>query len=242
MRYAILGDIHANYDALSAVIEDMKDEGIDRTVCVGDLVGYGAEPAKCIDAIRRVCAVCVAGNHDFATIEKTNIEFFNAYARQATLWTRQNITEEHKKYLEGLKLVEDVDDRFTLVHGTLYAPALFDYIQTTFDAYLSLQVLEKPVCFVGHSHVPISFFLLDEAVTYSTDRLIRLKEGVKVIVNVGSVGQPRDDDPRAAYAIYDTDKKEIIIKRIEYDVEKAVKKIQDAGLPEILGERLRYGR
>jgi len=241
MRYAILGDIHANYDALSAVIEDMKDEGVEKTVCVGDLVGYGAEPAKCIDTIRRICSVCVAGNHDFATIEKTNIEFFNAYARQATLWTRQNITEEHKRYLEGLKLVEDVDDRFTLVHGTLYAPALFDYIQTTFDAYLSLQVLEKPVCFVGHSHVPISFFL-DEAVTYSTDRRIRLKEGVKVIVNVGSVGQPRDDDPRAAYAIYDTDKKEIIIKRIEYDVEKAVKKIQDAGLPEILGERLRYGR
>jgi len=241
MRYAILGDIHANYDALSAVIEDMKNEGIDKTVCVGDLVGYGAEPAKCIDTIRRICTVCIAGNHDFATIEKTNIEFFNAYARQATLWTRQNITEEHKKYLEELKLVEDVDDCFTLVHGTLYAPALFDYIQTTFDAYLSLQVLEKPVCFVGHSHVPISFFL-DEAVTYSTDRLIRLKEGVKVIVNVGSVGQPRDDDPRAAYAIYDTDKKEIIIKRIEYDVEKAVKKIQNAGLPEILGERLRYGR
>lgn len=241
MRYAILGDVHANYDALIAVIEDMKDEGIDRTVCVGDLVGYGAEPAKCIDRVRRICTVCVAGNHDFATIEKTNIEFFNAYARQATLWTRQNITEEHRKYLEELKLVEDVNDSFTLVHGTLYAPALFDYIQTTFDAYLSLQVLEKPVCFVGHSHVPISFFL-DEAVTYSTDRLIRLKEGVKVIVNVGSVGQPRDDDPRAAYAIYDTDKKEVIIKRVEYDIESAVKKIQDAGLPQILGERLRYGR
>lgn len=241
MRYAIIGDIHANHDALDAVLEDMKDERVDKIVCVGDLVGYGAEPAKCIDTTRRISTVCVAGNHDFATIEKTNIEFFNAYARQATLWTRQNITEEHRNYLEGLKLVEDVDDCFTLVHGTLYAPALFDYIQTTFDAYLSLQVLEKPVCFVGHSHVPITFFL-DEAVTYSTDSIIRLKEGVKAIVNVGSVGQPRDDDPRAAYAIYDTERKEIIIKRVEYDVEKAVKKIRDAGLPEILGERLRYGR
>jgi diadenosine tetraphosphatase ApaH/serine/threonine PP2A family protein phosphatase len=241
MRYAILGDIHANLDAFEAVIEDIKKENIDKCVCVGDLVGYGAEPSRCIELTRKICSSCVAGNHDFATIEKTNIEFFNAYARQATLWTRQNISEEHKKFLESLNLVEDVDDLFTIVHGTLYAPALFDYIQTTFDAYLSLQVLEKPICFVGHSHVPIAFFL-DEAVTFSTEPVIHLKDGVKTIVNVGSVGQPRDDDPRAAYAIYDTEKKTIIIKRVEYDIEKTISKILSAGLPEILGERLRYGR
>ena len=186
MRYAIISDIHANLEALEAVLADIKKEGVDKCVCVGDIVGYGANPHECIELIREHCRVCVAGNHDFATIEKTNIEFFNQYARQATLWTRQNITEDDRKYLESLPLVADVDDRFTLVHGTLYAPALFDYIQTTFDAYLSLQVLQKPVCFVGHSHVPISFFL-DDAVTYSTDPVIKLKEGVKAIINVGSV-------------------------------------------------------
>ncbi len=241
MRYAIISDIHANLEALEAVLADIKKEKVDKCVCAGDIVGYGANPHECIELTREHCPVCVAGNHDFATIEKTNIEFFNQYARQATLWTRQNITEDDRKYLESLPLVADVDDRFTLVHGTLYAPALFDYIQTTFDAYLSLQVLQKPLCFVGHSHVPISFFL-DDAVTYSTDPVIKLKEGVKAIINVGSVGQPRDDDPRAAYAIYDTEKNLVVIKRIEYDVEKAIKKIRDAGLPEILGERLRYGR
>ena len=241
MRYAIISDIHANLEALEAVLADIKKESVDKCVCVGDIVGYGANPHECIELTREHCPVCVAGNHDFATIEKTNIEFFNQYARQATLWTRQNITEDDRKYLESLPLVADVDDRFTLVHGTLYAPALFDYIQTTFDAYLSLQVLQKPICFVGHSHVPISFFL-DDAVTYSTDPVIKLKEGVKTVINTGSVGQPRDDDPRAAYAVYDTEKNLVIIKRVEYDVEKAIKKIRDAGLPEILGERLRYGR
>jgi len=241
MKYAIISDIHANLEAFEAVLEDIKKEGAEKCVCVGDIVGYGANPHECIELVRKHCLLCVAGNHDFATIEKTNIEFFNQYARQATLWTRQHITEEDRKYLESLPLVADVDDLFTVVHGTLYAPALFDYIQTTFDAYLSLQVLQKPLCFVGHSHVPISFFL-DDAVTYSTDSVIRLKPGVKAIINVGAVGQPRDDDPRAAYAIYDTEKNLVVIKRIEYDVEKAVKKIRDAGLPEILGERLRYGR
>ncbi|RKY12830.1 MAG: metallophosphoesterase [Planctomycetota bacterium] len=241
MRYAIISDIHANLEALEAVLADIKKENVDKCVCVGDIVGYGANPHECIELVKKHCSVCVAGNHDFATIERTNIEFFNQYARQATLWTRKNITEDDRKYLESLPLVADVDDRFTLVHGTLYAPALFDYIQTTFDAYLSLQVLQKPLCFVGHSHVPISFFL-DDAVTYSTEPVIQLKEGVKAVINVGSVGQPRDDDPRAAYAVYDTEKNLVVIKRVEYDVEKAIKKIRDAGLPEILGERLRYGR
>ncbi len=240
MRYAILSDIHANYDALEAVLKELEKENIDQYVCVGDIVGYGAEPDRCVDKIKDLVVACVAGNHDFATIEKTNIEFFNAYAKEATLWTRQRLSEENKKYLEDLKLVEEING-FTIVHGTLYAPALFDYIQTTFDAYLSLQVLDKQLCFVGHSHVPISFFL-DDAVTYSVESEIELKPGTKAIINVGSVGQPRDDNPKAAYAIYDTEKSKVWIKRAEYDVESAAKKIEEAGLPEILGERLKYGR
>ncbi len=240
MRYAILSDIHANYDALEAVLKELEKENIDEYVCVGDIVGYGAEPDRCVDRIKKLVVACVAGNHDFATIEKTNIEFFNTYAKEATLWTRNKLSEEDKQYLKDLKLVEDVGD-FTVVHGTLYAPALFDYIQTTFDAYLSLQVLKSNLCFVGHSHVPISFFL-DDAVTYSVEPEIDLKPGVKAIINVGSVGQPRDDNPKAAYAIYDTEQSKVWVRRAEYDIEAAAKKIMDAGLPEILGERLKYGR
>jgi len=240
VRYAILSDIHANYDALETVLNELKNENIDKYVCVGDIVGYGSQPDRCVDKVREMTVACVAGNHDFATIEKTNIEFFNTYAKEATLWTRQKLSEDDKQYLKNLKLVEETED-FTIVHGTLYAPALFDYIQTTFDAYLSLQVLKTDLCFVGHSHVPISFFL-DDAVTYSVEPEIELNPGVKAIINVGSVGQPRDDNPKAAYAIYDTEQKKVWIKRVEYDVEAAAQKIVEAGLPEILGERLKYGR
>lgn len=241
MRYGVLADIHSNDDALKAVLNALRKEKIDKYVCVGDIVGYGAEPAQCVTTIKRLCCACVAGNHDFATIEKTNVELFNAYAKQATYWTRERLKPQHKQYLEGLKLVEDVDKLFTLVHGTLYSPALFEYIQTTFDAYLSFQVLERPLCFVGHSHVPISFFL-DDGVTYSVDPVVELKPGMKAIVNVGSIGQPRDENPDAAYAIYDSEKNVVWIKRIPYDIDKAVRKIKEAGLPEILGERLRVGR
>jgi len=241
LRYAILSDIHGNFDALDAVLGVLKKEKIDKFVCLGDLVGYGAEPQKCIDVVKEICVATVAGNHDFACVEKTNIEFFNAFAKEATLWTRKNITPAGRKWLEDLPLLSDVDDTFTIVHGTLYSPPLFDYIQTTFDAYLSLQVLQKRVCFLGHSHVPISFFMGD-AITYSLDPVIKLEPNIKALVNVGSVGQPRDDNPRAAFAIYDTNDAIIEIRRQEYDIESAVKKIRDVGLPEVLGERLKYGR
>lgn len=241
MRYAIISDIHGNYDALASVLKALINDKIDKYICLGDLVGYGAEPQKCIDAARETCVVNIAGNHDFACVEKTNIEFFNAFAKEATLWTRKNITPDGRAWLGNLPLLADVDDDFTVVHGTLYSPPLFDYIQTTFDAYLSLQVLQKRVCFLGHSHVPISFFM-GEAITYSLDSVIRLNPGIKALVNVGSVGQPRDDNPRASYAVYDTNTSIIEIRRQEYDIESAVKKIRDAGLPEVLGERLKYGR
>jgi predicted phosphodiesterase len=235
-----LSDIHGNGDALDAVLEELEKENVDKYVCLGDVVGYGAEPQRCIKAIREKCAATVAGNHDFATIEKTNIEFFNAYAKEATYWTRRNLGDEEKGFLVNLPLVADVDD-FTIVHGTLYSPALFDYIQTTFDAYLSLQVLKKQICFLGHSHVPITFFMSD-AITYSMEPKIELQDGTRVLVNVGSVGQPRDDNPKSAYAIYDSEEKIIEIKRVLYDVEAAAKKIREVGLPEVLGERLKYGK
>ncbi len=240
MRYAIISDIHANHDALTAVLDDIDREKVERIVCLGDVVGYGAEPRECITALRERNVLTIAGNHDYAAIGKTNINYFNAYAKEATLWTRKVCTQEDKDYLKGLALVEYLDD-FTMVHGTLYAPELFDYILTTYDAYLSLQLLETPVCFFGHSHVPINF-VWEEMISFNYDREIEVKDGVKMLVNVGSVGQPRDDNPKACYALFDTDAQRILIKRIEYDVEAAARKIRDAGLPPALGERLKYGR
>lgn len=240
MKYAIISDIHANYDALESVLADIEKEKVDQILCLGDIVGYGPQPKECIAKIQELGCITVAGNHDFAAIGKTNIEYFNIYAKEATLWTQKTLNDEEKEFLNNLPLVKHFDG-FTIVHATLYAPELFDYIQTSYDAYLSLQILEGQVCFLGHSHVPITFFQ-EEMISYTLSPEIKLTDGMKALVNVGSVGQPRDDNPKAAYAIYDTDQKMIWIKRVEYDVEKVGEKIRKAGLPEVLAERLKYGR
>ena len=241
MRYGIISDIHGNYDALEVVLKALDEEDkVDRIVCLGDVVGYGAMPRECVAALRERDILTVAGNHDFAVIGRANINYFNSYAREATLWTREVMTEEEKDWLRGLPLVEYVDD-FTMVHGTLYRPELFDYIQTTYDAYLSLQILENRVCFVGHSHVPISFFMGD-MISYSLEPDITLDDGMKALVNVGSVGQPRDDNPKSAYAVYDSEQNQIWIRRKDYDIEQAGRRIIGAGLPEPLAERLKHGR
>jgi len=240
MKTAIISDIHGNFDALTAVLEDIGAQGADRIVCLGDVVGYGAEPRECVQALIERDVLTIAGNHDYAAIGKTNINYFNAYAKEATLWTRKVCTDVEKEFLHGLPLVEHLDD-FSMVHGTLYAPELFDYILTTYDAYLSLQLLEKPVCFLGHSHVPINF-TWNDMITFNYDDEIEIKADQKALINVGSVGQPRDDNPLACYALFDHAAKKVNIRRVEYDIEAAARKICEAGLPGALGERLKVGR
>ncbi|MBI5369241.1 MAG: metallophosphoesterase family protein [Planctomycetes bacterium] len=240
MRYAVLADVHANLEALEAVLEEIQKEKIDKIVCLGDVVGYGANPTECIAKLRSLNTCVVAGNHDFATIDKLNVDFFNSYAREAALWTRKVLTKEDAAYLGTLKLVDTVDN-FMLVHSTLYSPELFEYIQTSYDAHLSFSNMATPLCFLGHSHVPVTF-IQKRMVTFTMEPKVKLDANSKTMVNVGSVGQPRDENPEAAFAIYDSDDNMIWIRRVKYDIEKAARKIIKAGLPEILAERLRYGR
>ncbi len=240
MRYAIISDIHANIDALETVLEAIQDEGVDRYLCLGDIVGYGAKPTECLERVQALECLTVAGNHDFAALGKIEIDYFNVYAKEATLWTRENLTEEGRDFLLSLPLVEHLDG-FTIVHGTLYSPELFDYVQTSYDAYLSMSQMKGDVCFVGHSHIPITF-IQRRFITYSFASEIQVEPGEKFLVNVGSVGQPRDNNPRASFAIYDTEARKISIRRIAYDVEAAAARIREAELPEILGERLKVGR
>jgi len=241
MKYGILGDIHANLEALEAVLEEMDKQGVKKHVSVGDLVGYGANPVECVDLVRnKLKAVVVAGNHDFAAVDKLNIDFFNAYARESALWTRKTLPEDHKQYIRALKLVEYCDN-FTVVHSTLYSPELFEYIQTSYDAHLSFEQQSTPLSFMGHSHVPVNFFKRKN-VSFNMDNEVKLDENTKVMVNVGSIGQPRDENPDAVCVVYDSDDSTIRITRTRYDVEKAARKIIQSGLPEILAERLKYGR
>ena len=240
MRYGIIGDIHSNLEALGTVLTALDTEDLDKTICVGDIVGYGACPSECLARIRELDIPSVAGNHDYAAVDKTSIEYFNPDARSATLWTREHLSSEDKDFLAALSLSMEFDD-FVIAHGTLHSPELFDYIQTVYDAHLSFQILEKSICFLGHSHVPITFFD-DDPISYFMELEIPLSESEKLLINVGSVGQPRDQDPRAAYAVYDTDEQVIWIRRLDYDIQSAAERILQAGLPKMNAERLAHGR
>ncbi len=240
MRYGIVADIHGNLEALEAVLAACEEQGVDAYLSTGDIVGYGANPSECIDRMRELDTLVTAGNHDWAAAGRLSLDYFNPYAREAIYWTQEQLTSSQLQYLEELNLIEMVDD-VTIVHGTLYDPENFDYLLTAYDAHLSLQLQETRLCLVGHSHVPITF-LLDGAVTYSFDSEVDISEIQKAIVNPGSVGQPRDENPRAAYGIFDTETHVITVARTDYDIQKATSKILRAGLPEILAERLWLGK
>jgi diadenosine tetraphosphatase ApaH/serine/threonine PP2A family protein phosphatase len=241
LRYAILGDIHGNLEALEAALKGLRSAGIDRYLQVGDVVGYGADPGPCIQAMRDIHATVVAGNHDWAVIGKLDTSYFNPYAREAVEWTRSILSEDDRQFLERLSLVERVDDEIELVHATLDQPELFDYIQTYYDAHQSFEAMQGMVCFIGHSHVPVSF-LRTHVIVHTDAENLSLAEVSKALINVGSVGQPRDDNPKTAYAIYDTTTREYTLMRVAYDAKHTADKIRKAGLPPILGERLLFGR
>jgi len=240
VKIAIISDIHGNQEALDAVFEQVEAQDVDRILCLGDVVGYGPDPAACLQMVVERCEVIVAGNHEHAVLDLLDLDYFNPIARQATLWTRSQLDEDQLEILRNWPLVHQ-EEHFSLVHGSLDQPDLFDYIQTTWDAHLSFQQLQTPVCFIGHSHVPVTF-LLSDVIRYNTDAVVQLHEGLQGIVNVGSVGQPRDGNPAASFVIYQPEEGRVERFRVEYDIEKVQEKIRNSGLPEFLAERLEEGR
>ena len=242
MRYGIFADIHSNLEALDTVIAAYRKETIDKYFCVGDVVGYAANPNECAEKIKALCEIAVAGNHDWAAVNLLSIEYFNPVARQAILWTRDNLDERSKSFLESLKLIHRNND-LTLVHGTLDNPQDFNYMIDGRIAQGTFELLETKICFVGHSHIAGIFNKhKDGRIEYCEEERVKIQDENSYIVNVGSIGQPRDNNPRAAYSIYDTDKKEIQIKRADYDIQKTRERIINAGLPRFLGDRLIIGR
>lgn len=243
MRYALLGDIHGNTEALDTILASINSEKVDKIVCLGDIVGYGAEPVKCLEVIMDLKCQVIAGNHDWAAVGKLSIDAFNAYAKAAALWTRDQLNQTHRDFLSGLPLTITFE-HFAVAHGTFHQPEAFNYIQTVFDAqqsFAALRDLGAKLGFLGHSHVPVGFFDTDP-ITYTLDQEIPIDDEVSVIVNAGSVGQPRDENNKASYALFDTDSKLVTIRRLEYDIDAAANKIRQAGLPEILALRLYQGK
>ncbi|MCC6407161.1 MAG: metallophosphoesterase family protein [Planctomycetes bacterium] len=243
MRYGVLGDIHSNLSALESVLAALDREGVDQTLSVGDVVGYGAAPAECIALLRERQVKAVMGNHDAACLQLLDTRYFNNYARAAVDWTRSKLRDADRAWLMSSPLVLHFE-HCSLSHGTLFRPELFDYIQSPTDADPSLDVMPLPVCFVGHTHVPVTLLRLHDdpsRTAYTIDTEIDVDEAARALVNVGSVGQPRDEDPRAAYAVYDSELGRVWIKRVEYDIRTEAQRIHDAGLPGMLADRLFLG-
>lgn len=242
MRYGIFSDVHSNLEALESVIGVYKQESIDKYLCVGDVVGYGANPKECIEKVSLLSATTIAGNHDRASVNLFPTEYFNDIAKEAIFWTRKNLTQKETLFLETLKLTYKTED-FVIVHGTLDNPQDFNYMLDSYAAQESFRILDTNICFIGHTHIAGNFILTeDKQVLYTQENILRIKEENKYIVNVGSVGQPRDRNPDAAYCIYDTKAGEIQVKRKSYDAKTAREKVLKAGLPTFLGDRLLVGR
>ena len=241
-RYAILGDIHANLEALQTVLDDARAHAVTDFVCVGDVVGYNADPVACIRIVRdELGCPTVRGNHDhYCSHNEEELNDFQPLAASAIAWTRRQLSEEDARWLSNLPLSKVVGG-FTLVHSTLDVPERWGYVFDQLDAESHFTYQKTPLCFHGHTHVPLVYEKRREVVRLpSAD--VRLAPGTKYFINTGSVGQPRDGDSRSSYVIYDTETRTVSFRRLAYDVAATMEKIRRAGLPERSATRLAAGR
>ena len=240
MKYAVIADIHGNLDAFQVVLEDARAQKCSHYCCVGDVVGYGGYPKECLDIVRAMNMPCVKGNHDEYCSSEEDLEGFNPHAAEAVIWTRKQLTEDDRKWLRDLKYIRLVAS-FSMVHATLDQPERWGYVFDKLMAAASFTYQNTGVCFFGHTHVPVAF-IRDSVVRGGTYSKFKVEPGRKYFVNVGSVGQPRDNNPKAAYVIYDLQEGSIEIRRLDYDIAAAQKKMLEVGLPPRLAERLAYGK
>lgn len=240
MKFAIFGDIHANLEALDAVLADASAQGADQYACIGDVVGYNANPHECIARVKELQCGVVKGNHDEEASAESEIIGLNPLAQAALEWTRANLTDEDKQWLRDLRMVRQVRD-FTIVHATLDSPGNWAYVMNKFDAMASFSYQYTQLCFFGHTHTP-RFYVKEHTVMIESSNRIKIEQGKKYFINVGSVGQPRDGNWKASYALYDHDSNTVEIRRVNYDIEETQRKIRDGGLPGPLADRLIIGK
>jgi len=241
MRYAVISDIHANLTALKAVLKDIEKRLVDEIICVGDIVGYGARPVECTKLVKTRCRKCVAGNHDWAVLGKTDFSNFNKNARDAISWTIEKLDISEKKYLSELTLKEDFGE-FVVVHSTPDRPEKWNYLKHKDQTPLIFSSFKHRICFIGHTHVPMIWIEDSTRRKPEFGKKISLQNENRYIINVGSVGQPRDKDPRACFVVYDDSHRNVVFHRVEYDVEKASQNILNEGLPENFASRLHVGK
>ena len=242
-KTALISDIHANIDALEAVLADIDQQGIEEILCLGDIVGYGAAPAECLRLVRDRCNVTVIGNHDAYTL--VNLDEYNLEkrVRDGILHAQQSLTDEEKEWIRSLPLTAEVG-AITIVHATLHNPDSFEYLKGRRDFLHHFEKQRTPVSFYGHTHKPEIALLrgdLDVGFGIPGEGEVLLDRARACAINVGSVGQPRDGSIRATYGVYDSEEHSFTLRRVSYDIKKAAQRIMDAGLPEENAIRLFKG-
>lgn len=242
MRYALISDIHGNLEALNAVLAEIDKLHLDTILCLGDVVGYGPNPNECVQIVRTRAAVCLIGNHDEAALGRVDLEFFNYIAREAIEWTMKQLNRESIAYLTGLPYTHEFENNL-IVHASPDEPRRWNYIISLEDAEQSFEAFAQQLCFIGHSHTPWVIDLPPQGrMQVRQDYPVAFREGHRYLINVGSVGQPRDRNPAAAFGVWDTVKHEYTLKRVPYEVAKTQKKIRAHGLPSFLADRLASGQ
>lgn len=242
MKYAIISDIHGNLEALESVLAEIDKVKADSLLCLGDIVGYGPNPNECVELIKKRADVSLAGNHDYAPLGKLDLSYFNPWAKSAIEWTASQLNQESIDFLLSLPLKKEMNG-FTIVHATPGEPDGWNYIITIGDAVKNFPEFNGQVCFIGHSHVPMVVAVNgSDEYRVIRENPVRIEPNMRYIINVGSVGQPRDFIPKAAFAIYETDSQLYELFRVEYDIAETQSKIFKSGLPTFLAERLELGQ
>ena len=243
MKFIIFSDVHGNLEALQSALRFIEDYPGARIFCLGDIVGYGANPGECLSEIMKIVHVSLIGNHDHAAIGLTSIQYFNPYAKEAVIWTSEHLDDREKAYLSGLPFYRRFPEKSFLVHASPIHPDQWNYVITSDDAKKNFPGFQEPLCFIGHTHAPMVIRLApDGSLEKEKMDMFHIRSEYRYIINVGSIGQPRDGDWRACLIVYDDENQTIEYKRLEYDIDTAQSKIIQAGLPAFLAERLRYGR
>ncbi len=242
MLYGICSDIHSNATAFKAVLESMRDNGVERKVCLGDIVGYGVDTDECVDLVRESMDFCLIGNHDSVAVKNESSEGFNPYAKQAIEWTQKHLSKESVAYIRSLPYIHEEND-ICFVHASPLSPADWVYVTDLEDALNAFDHFSERYCFVGHTHSPVIIASRPMAIPKILDEYeYVIANTERLLVNVGSVGQPRDRDPRACWCLLDTETKCVRLIRVDYDIRETQNRMKKQGMPSFLIDRLSVGR